>query len=87
MTGSVKERFPRREAEISLLYLIDQDFRSLCHNHAVCVNELGRSLDTPSSYTARRYAQWLELRDELEVEIAEYLDARLTKNGSSDHLQ
>ncbi len=77
MTRFVRERFPDRQAEILGLYLRDPDFRGLCHDFGVCVEEIERLKGSAASEGTNQRIE--QLRDELEADMVERLDSTLTK--------
>ena len=80
MTRFVRERFPDRQAEILGLYLGDPEFRGLCHDFGVCVEEIERMTGSAASEdTKQRIEQFRQLQRELEADIVERLDSTLTK--------
>ena len=80
MTRFVRERFPDRQAEILGLYLRDPEFRGLCHDFGVCVEEIERLRGSAASEgTSQRLEQLRELQNELEADIVERLNSTLTK--------
>ena len=80
MTRFVRERFPDRQAEILALYLRDPEFRCLCHDFGVCVEEIERLMGSAASEgTNQRIEQFRELQNELEADIVEWLNSTLTK--------
>ena len=87
MARFVRERFPDREAEILALYLRSQEFRALCHDFGVCIDEIERLNDLnelnefKSESTNQRLEQFRELGSELEADIVEQLNAAFTKPG------
>ena len=86
MARLVQERFPDREAEIHALYLSSPEFRALCHDFGVCVEnieQLSNSDDFPSESAQQRLDKVRELESELEAEIVEQLNAALTTPGQT----
>ena len=87
MTQAVRARFPDREAEILAAYLRSQEFRGLCHDFGVCIEEIERlqrlqdSNDVASESASQRLKQFRELERELETEIVEQLNSALEKPG------
>ena len=84
MTQSVQARFPRRQAEIHALYLRSREFRSLCHDFGLCLEEieqLNDSNDLAAESKSQRLEQYRELERELEAEIVEELNTALSKSG------
>ena len=79
MTRFVRERFPARQSDVLNLYLRDQEFRELCHDFGVCATEIERLESSPATGASQRIGQLQELLDELEADIAERLNAPLTK--------
>ena len=80
MTHFVRERFPDRQAEIHGLYLCDPEFRGLCHDYGVCVEEIEMLTESAASEgTKERIEQYRELQSELEADIVERLNSALTK--------
>ena len=80
MTRFVREQFPDRQAEIQGLYLRDPEFRSLCHDFSVCVEEIERLTQSTASDGSKRIDQFRELKSELAVDIVERLDATSTRS-------
>ena len=82
MTRFVRERFPERQADVLSLYLRDPEFRELCHDFGVCVEEIERVANSsPSQSAHQRTEQLQELLHELEADITECLNSHLTKPG------
>lgn len=75
MSHHVRERFPNQRLLVGQLYESDHEFRSLCHDYGVCVEELRKATEAKHGQDiAQRTEQLRELQTELETEIVEYLD-------------
>ena len=82
MSTYVRQRFPDSAVQIEHLYEWDHEFRALCHDYGVCVEELRKEGTSPVARdSAQRLEQLRELRAELEADIAEYLN----KNSTQAH--
>ena len=76
MSRHVRERFPDYGARINNLYESDHEFRALCHDYGVCIEQLGSAKNSQDGQNiALRVEQLLELQADLESDIAEYLMA------------
>ena len=84
MSRLVQERFPDFRTQSAHLYLVDHEFRGMCHDYGVCVEELRKATESPGPQNSeQRTDQLRELRCDLEAEILEYLNRRLTNTNSS----
>ena len=80
MTRLSRARFPDLQAEIRDVYLRNPEFRGLCHDFGVCVEEIERLRGSAASEgTNQRLEQLRELQNELEADIVERLNSTLTK--------
>ena len=66
----VIERFPRHAASIRHLFLADQSFREMCGDYADTLETLQRWQASSGPYRAARIAEYQELAEALEIEIA-----------------
>ena len=74
MAPFVRERFPSRQAEVLDLYLRDPEFRGLCDDFGVSIEEIKRwAGSSVSEGVDQRIEDLQELRVELEADIAERL--------------
>ena len=84
MSRHVRERFPEHESQITQLYAGDHEFRGICHDYGVCVEELGKAIELPGPQNSRKLTDQLrELRSDLEAEILKYLNRRFANSNSS----
>ena len=84
MTCLVRELFRDHEQQIAQLYETDHEFRGICHDYGVCVEELRKATKSSGPQgSEQRIDQLRELRSDLEAEIREYLSRRLTNTNSS----
>ena len=80
MTRKVRERFPEWEDEIVGLYEHNPEFRGLCHDVGVCLEEIERlTKSAASAGRDQRLAQFHELKRELEADIVEQLNSAFTR--------
>ena len=84
MSRHVRERFPEYEMQIAGLYAEDHEFRGICHDYGVCVEELRKAFESPRPQNSQQRTEQLrELRSDLEAELLEYLNGRLPQTSSS----
>ena len=69
------DRFPDRELEIRRLFGRDEDFRNACRDFDLAVKALKHWECVENS--AARMAEYRQIVDEIEAEIAALLDAAL----------
>ena len=82
MSRHVRERFPDYESQIAHLYAADHEFRGICHDYGVCVEELRKATQARGPQNSqRRTDQLRELRSDLEAEILQYLNRHLTNSN------
>ena len=80
MTRFSRESFPDLQAEIRDVYLRNPEFRGLCHDVSICLEEIEWLKESAAlEDTNQRIEQFRELVRELEVEIVEHLNSVLTK--------
>ena len=67
-------KIPEFGEQIDRCYLVDHEFRSLCHDYGVCVEELSKGRNT-----SKREGELRELAADLEIDITEYLTSLKNK--------
>lgn len=79
MTWIARDRFPDQQAEILDLYLRDWEFRSICHDYGVVVQQIERVTASNMSVSIDpRVEQFRELEQELAGEILDQLQSIFT---------
>ena len=63
----VINQFPGREAHIRQLWAVDEDFKDLCQDYALCLDTLNRW--SREAVPPARNAEYVSLRQRLEFEI------------------
>lgn len=66
----VIERFPKHAASIRELFHADQSFREMCGDYADTLEALQRWQASSGPHKAARIAEYRELAEALEIEIA-----------------
>jgi hypothetical protein len=66
----VIERFPKHAASIRELFHADQSFREMCGDYADTLETLQRWQASSGPHKAARIAEYRELAEALEIEIA-----------------
>ena len=66
----VIERFPKHAASIRELFHADQSFREMCGDYADTLEALQRWQASSGPHQAARIAEYRELAEALEIEIA-----------------
>ena len=66
----VIERFPKHAASIRELFHADQSFREMCGDYADTLEALQRWQASSDPHQAARIAEYRELAEALEIEIA-----------------
>jgi hypothetical protein len=66
----VIERFPKHAASIRELFHADQSFREMCGDYADTLETLHRWQASSGPHKAARIAEYRELAEALEIEIA-----------------
>ena len=84
MSRHVRRRFPHHELQIAQLYASDHEFRGICHDYGVCVEELRKATESRGPKRSELHTDQLrELRSDLEAEIIKYLNHRFTESNPS----
>ncbi|MCA1300560.1 hypothetical protein [Stappia indica] len=71
----VVARFPKQASIVRRLYLSDEHFRAVCEDYLLCINSLTKFEARPDANSRPEVAEYRQLRQELELEMATYVKA------------
>jgi len=71
---AVNERFPKHKMTIKRLYWEDETFQTICEDYQSCCQVLARLSQSTAEEAPARRREYLDLLQDLELEILQYLD-------------